>query len=64
MPRALLHTGWVDTDMGNRGGAVVPPLKPAESIAGVVAAMDAATPDVSGAFIDFAGGGKLEQVPW
>lgn len=31
-----LHPGWVNTDMGSRGGTVKPPLEPTEVVEGMI----------------------------
>ena len=51
-----LHPGWVQTDMGGTGAEVTP----AESVAGLLQAIDAATPVQSGSFLDWRG----QTVPW
>ena len=51
-----LHPGWVQTDMGGTGAEVTP----AESVAGLLQAIDAATPVQSGSFLDWRG----QSVPW
>lgn len=49
-----LCPGWVDTDMG-RGGGVIPPLKPEQSIAGMRAVIDKIKPEQSGHFLSHDG---------
>ena len=51
-----LHPGWVQTDMGGTGAEVTP----AASVAGLLQAIDAATPVQSGSFLDWRG----QTVPW
>ena len=51
-----LHPGWVQTDMGGTGAEVTP----AESVAVLLQAIDAATPAQSGSFLDWRG----QTVPW
>ena len=51
-----LHPGWVQTDMGGTGAEVTP----AESVAGLLEVIDAATPAQSGSFLDWRG----QSVPW
>lgn len=52
----LLHPGWVQTDMG--GGAA--PLQIEESVAGMLAQIDALTLADSGSFVDWSG----KALPW
>ena len=51
-----LHPGWVQTDMGGTGAEVTP----AESVAGLLQVIDAATTAQSGSFLDWRG----QSVPW
>ena len=51
-----LHPGWVQTDMGGTGAEVTP----AESVAGLLQVIDAATTAQSGSFLDWRG----QTVPW
>ncbi len=51
-----LHPGWVQTDMG--GGAA--PLKPEESIRGMLAVIDKAGVADNGRFLDYTG----KELPW
>jgi NAD(P)-dependent dehydrogenase (short-subunit alcohol dehydrogenase family) len=53
---AMLHPGWVKTDMGG-GGA---PLEPRDSIAGMRRVIEGLTPANTGAFLDYRG----ETLPW
>jgi NAD(P)-dependent dehydrogenase (short-subunit alcohol dehydrogenase family) len=48
---AVINPGWVKTDMG---GASAPTLVEA-SVRGILAQLDAMTPESSGQFLDFAG---------
>ena len=56
----VLDPGWVNTDMGSKGGVVKPPLEPPEVVAGMIATIEALTKDRSGAFLSWQG----EAVPW
>ena len=51
-----LHPGWVQTDMGGTGAEVTP----AESVAGLLQVIAAATTAQSGSFLDWRG----QSVPW
>ena len=53
---AVLHPGWVQTDMGGAGAPTTVP----ESISGMLAVIDGLTAADSGEFFDFTG----ERVPW
>lgn len=53
---AMLHPGWVQTDMG--GGSA--PVTPCDSIAGMRRVIDGLTPDRSGSFLSFTGA----TIPW
>jgi NAD(P)-dependent dehydrogenase (short-subunit alcohol dehydrogenase family) len=53
---AMLHPGWVKTDMGG-GGA---PLEPAESVASLKQVIDGLTPGDKGVFLNHRG----ETLPW
>ena len=55
-----LDPGWVNTDMGSKGGVVKPPLEPPEVVAGMLATIESLTPEQSGAFLSWKG----ESVPW
>eukprot|EP00746_Dinoflagellata_sp_MGD_P077520 gnl/MRDRNA2_/MRDRNA2_31094_c0_seq1.p1 gnl/MRDRNA2_/MRDRNA2_31094_c0~~gnl/MRDRNA2_/MRDRNA2_31094_c0_seq1.p1 ORF type:complete len:245 (+),score=57.51 gnl/MRDRNA2_/MRDRNA2_31094_c0_seq1:82-816(+) len=62
-PKAAVCTldpGWVNTDMGSKGGKVKPPLEPPEVVAGMLQAITGLVPEQSGAFISF--DGKI--MPW
>jgi len=52
----VLHPGWVQTDMGGNGA----PVKPEDSISGMLRVIDRLGPDYNGEFLDFTG----ESVPW
>jgi len=56
-----VHPGWVDTDMG-RGGdhGKTPPLKPAESVKGILSVVSKLTLGESGSFKDYEG----NTLPW
>jgi NAD(P)-dependent dehydrogenase (short-subunit alcohol dehydrogenase family) len=51
-----LHPGWVQTDMGGAGA----PLKPPESIRGMLEVIDKLSVQQTGRFVDYSG----KQVPW
>ena len=51
-----LHPGWVQTDMGGAGA----PLKPPESISGMLEVIDHLSLDATGSFLNYAG----ERLPW
>ena len=51
-----LHPGWAQTDMGGKE-ATVPAI---DSVRGLLAVIDALTPDASGRFVDWRG----EPLPW
>jgi NAD(P)-dependent dehydrogenase (short-subunit alcohol dehydrogenase family) len=53
---AMLHPGWVQTDMGGRGA----PLSIPDSIAGMRRVIDGLTPSSKGAFLNYRG----ETLPW
>ena len=52
--------GWMNTDMGSRGGTVTAPLDPSESAAGIVALIAGLKPEDSGKFLNWRG----EESPW
>ena len=52
--------GWMNTDMGSRGGTIKAPLEPSESAAGIVALIESLTPEDSGKFLNWRG----EEMPW
>ena len=52
----VMHPGWVETDMGGARA----PVKPEESIAGMIAVIDGLTAQDNGKFFDFTGA----TVPW
>ena len=56
-----LHPGWVDTDMGSRGGTVKPPLEAPEVVAGIIAVVDDLSAADTGKFLDWKSGAV---VPW
>ena len=51
-----LHPGWVQTDMGGKDAQVAP----ADSASGLLQAIDRATPEDSGTFLDWRG----QPLPW
>ena len=51
--------GWVDTDMGSKGGRK-PPLTPQQSVEGIKRIIDGVTLKQSGTFIDYNG----KTLPW
>lgn len=53
---AVLHPGWVSTDMGGPEA----PLSPAESAAGLLRVIDSLAPARNGIFLDQDG----EEIPW
>ncbi|XP_012695174.2 C-factor-like [Clupea harengus] len=53
---ALLHPGWVQTDMGGAGGAI----DAQESVSGMLRVMSDLTEKQSGAFLDYNG----QSLPW
>jgi len=53
---AMIHPGYVKTDMTGHGGNVAP----AEAVRGVLARIDAVTPETSGGFWHASG----ERLPW
>jgi NAD(P)-dependent dehydrogenase (short-subunit alcohol dehydrogenase family) len=48
-----LHPGWVQTEMGGDGATV----SPADAVRGMLAVLDAATPEQTGRFLDWRGQG-------
>jgi len=53
--------GWMNTDMGSRGGTVTgAPLEPEDSAAGIVALIAGLKPEDSGKFLNWRG----EELPW
>ena len=50
----LCHPGWVDTDMGAAGNRS-PPVRPVDSVAGMLAVVDSMGPHSMGDFVDFEG---------
>ena len=52
--------GWMNTDMGSRGGTVEAPLEPADSAAGIMRLVDRLEPEDSGTFLNWQG----EAMPW
>ena len=57
---AVLDPGWVNTDMGSKGGIVTPPLEPPTVVEGMMKTIDALSKEQSGAFLSWQG----EVVPW
>ena len=55
-----LHPGWVNTDMGSRGGTGKPPLEPTEVGEGMIEVVANLTPEDSGKFLSWQG----EEMPW
>ena len=53
---AVINPGWVRTDMGGSGASI----SPEESIAGMRGVIDALTPEETGTFLNWKGGGY----PW
>lgn len=53
---AMLHPGWVQTDMGGAGAAIDPPT----SVGGMRKAIASLTRDRSGSFLNYDG----QQLPW
>lgn len=50
----MCHPGWVETDMGSAGGRA-PPVKPEDSVAGMINVMDNMGPHSTGDFLDYQG---------
>ncbi|KAJ7879074.1 aflatoxin biosynthesis ketoreductase-like protein nor-1 [Mycena olivaceomarginata] len=65
-----ISPGWVATDMGNAGavahGLPQAPLSVEDSVAGILARVDAATKETSGRFWDYKAGtgGDSGEIPW
>jgi len=55
-----IHPGWVDTDMGRGDHGLTPPVKPAESVKGILSVVSKLTLGESGSFKDFEG----NTMPW
>lgn len=53
---AMLHPGWVQTDMGGASA----PIQATESVAGMIRVIDGLTKAQSGSFLDFRG----KTLPW
>ncbi|MEM1131930.1 MAG: SDR family oxidoreductase [Pseudomonadota bacterium] len=53
---AMLHPGWVQTDMGGPNASITTK----ESVTGMIQVIDALTPDETGAFKDYTG----KTLPW
>ncbi len=53
---AILHPGWVRTDMGGPGGLI----DAEESVSGMRAVIDAMAPETSGRFLNYDG----REIPW
>ena len=52
----IVHPGWVETDMGGPKA----PLRPEESVSGILDRIKEQTLEASGRFVDYAG----QQLPW
>ncbi len=50
----LCHPGWVDTDMGAAGDRS-PPVRPADSVVGMLSVLDSMGPHSTADFVDFEG---------
>ena len=55
-----MDPGWVNTDMGSRGGTVKPPLEARESVEGMMAVARGLSAEDSGKFLSWKG----EEMPW
>jgi NAD(P)-dependent dehydrogenase (short-subunit alcohol dehydrogenase family) len=53
---AMLHPGWVQTDMGGAGAAIAPPT----SVTGMRKTIAGLTPNQSGSFLNYDG----QELPW
>lgn len=53
---AMLHPGWVQTDMGGKNASITPK----ESVSGMIRVIGAMRPEASGAFLDYQG----NALPW
>jgi hypothetical protein len=53
---AMLHPGWVQTDMGGPNATI----SPEESVSGMRRVIAGLTPERSGSFLDYKG----EEIPW
>jgi hypothetical protein len=58
--RYAADPGWVNTDMGSRGGTVVPPLEAAASVGGMYEVVSKLTPEDTGKFFSHSG----EEMLW
>ena len=56
----VFDPGWVNTDMGSKGGTVQPPLEPPEVVAGMIGVIESLASERTGAFVNWKG----EEVPW
>ena len=55
-----IDPGWVNTDMGSRGGTVKPPLEPEQVVRGMIDVVANLKPEDSGKFLSWQG----EEMPW
>ena len=55
-----IDPGWVNTDMGSRGGTVKPPLEPEQVVRGMIDVVANLKPEDSGKFLSWEG----EEMPW
>jgi len=55
-----MDPGWVNTDMGSRGGTVKPPLEPGTSVSGMREVVSRLTAEDTGKFFSHGG----EEMPW
>ena len=55
-----INPGWMNTEMGTKGGTVRAPLEPETSAAGIARVVEGLSPEDSGRFLDWQG----EEMPW
>ena len=55
-----IDPGWVNTDMGSRGGTVKPPLEPEQVVRGMIDVVADLKPEDSGKFLSWEGA----EMPW